>query len=405
MNKYIIDISLQTTFNRVINEQTNLITAIEPLEPPMIQITSGRHVSQIKLGKFLKKHTILDDIEIKEEVENFKEINGDISQYKVKYSHDNYVEIYSHTLYAIDSTSASCMTGMDAVKIYDFDPRLELLTIWKNKALVARTLVVDRKEYIRLYLDHNNLQSHVANAILSKEGLTRGSSLEGIKLKYLENCGDIVAPYLDGCCQSVIVVNEEYLLVDRQGSIECNNTNGLVDNNNRCNCDNCGCSVHEDETCYIDDHCLCEECLHENYTYLESHCEYVHNDYVVYCVDDDSDYHIEDDDICYVESDNEYHLIENCVLVEDTWELSDDCIELVETTEEGEEYALTENAIEVEYEYNHIVEGFYIKEQLEAYILIIQVEIDNIQQDLFDSEKELRLNEELQYIKKLIDNH
>jgi hypothetical protein len=400
--KYLFDSSLQPTLNRIIQDSTNQITAIEPLEPPMVQITKGRHTSQVKLGKLLKGNTSMDDDAIKEYVEEFKEINGDISQYKVKYTQD-YVQAYKTPLYAIDSTSCSCMTGMDCVRIYDYDPNLALLTVYKNSQLVARSLVRhDNKTFVRIYIDHNQIKSPIIHAIIRKAGFNTCGNLSGIKLKYIECDRGFVAPYLDGYEQNVRIIDDEYLEVSCHGDIECNTTSGYADNNT-CYCDNCGCSTHEDDCNYINDETICSRCVDDNYTYLDSIGEYVHNDNIVRCESDDEYYHIEDDDIIYVESVNKYYLIDDTVTIDDDIELLEDCTELTIKKENGDNYALSENCIESDKEYYFISEGYYIKEQLENFISSIEIEIANIQFDCFEPDNEAKLVEELEYIRGLID--
>ena len=176
---------LQNIINNIISiKELNVV--VTPLEPPMVQIIKGKKIINQKLGKFLKANTVYTDDMIKTLVENYKEINSDLSSYKVKYT-TNYVDAYKTPLYALDSTCVSCMTGEDCVRIYDYDERLKLLTIYKNSQLIGRTLVrTDLNEYVRIYIDHNHLKSHVANAIIEKEGFKKGNLL-GIKLQYIEN--------------------------------------------------------------------------------------------------------------------------------------------------------------------------------------------------------------------------
>jgi len=194
-NKFIFPESLQTELLAILPVYG--ITSILPLEPPYAQVTKGKHVNKTKLGSVL--HTLgLDDYKVKFLVEEYKQVNGDLSQYTVKYTTE-YVEVYETELYALDSTSRSCMTGASSVEVYAYDKRLSLLTIWKdNNKLVGRTLVrEDKKEFVRLYIDHNNVKSHIAKAIVAKEGYIEGN-LEGIKLEYIADGYErVVCPYID----------------------------------------------------------------------------------------------------------------------------------------------------------------------------------------------------------------
>jgi len=393
--KYIFNSNIQYYID-YIKQDRKLDIIVEPSEPPMITIKKGKHTINQKFGKFLASSSNLSAESIKDLVEEYKEINGDLSQYKVKYQ-TNFVEVYQTPLYTINSSSKSCMTGERCVEAYDYDERLKVLCVYKNSALVGRTLVrTDKKEYVRLYIDHNIIKPHIMHAIINKENLTCGD-LNGIKLQYIEKNYNYVCPYLDGSADHVSIINEEYLEIGYNGDYSATNTNGYLEPT--CTCECCGYNIHEDESCYVDDQTLCESCLNESYTYIEGY-DYIHNDYVVYCEDDNESHHIEDSDICYIESDNCYHLTDNCCMVDDEWQLLEDCEELVETFN-GDEYILKDDAIEIEEDTAHCVAGFYAREQIVDYIYIIENELDNVQDDIFQDNKKL-LGDELELLKDLI---
>ena len=398
MNKYTLG-TLQNDIDTAISLR-ELNVVVNPAEPPMIEVIKGKHKSFQKLGKFLKANTIWVDSEIKLAVEQYKEINSDLSSYKVKYSTE-YVEVYKTPLYAIDSTSKSCMTGEDCVRVYGYDERLELLTIHKDSQLIGRTLVRnDNQTYVRIYIDHNKIKSHVAHALVEKEGYTKGNLL-GIELEKIEGKFGMVAPYLDGNYQGLMDNGESFVIVDDcNGDYLANNTNGYAEEKNQYTCEICGCGVEEDEMCCVNDSILCEECLNDNYTYIESVGDYVSNDDVVYCESDD-EYHVKDDsNIYYVNSEDKYYLLDDVVFVDDECELLENCVRL-ETEHNDNEYVLESDAIKVddaEDFYRYLTTGWYHTEQLEEMVECIEELLEN---DLY-TDIEHNLKTELEYITNLL---
>lgn len=391
---------LQKTIDDIISiRELNVI--VTPLEPPLIQITKGKKIINQKLGKFFRANTVYTDETIKELVENYKEINSDLSSYKVKYTTD-YVNAYKTPLYAIDSTCVSCMTGEDAVRVYDYDERLKLLTIYKNSQLIGRTLVRnDHKEYVRLYLDHNNIKSHIANAIVEREGYKKGN-LHGIKLDYIKDRDRTICPYLDGCQDLEISADETYLIIGTGEDLKADQTNGYVDDNHIVECECCGNRFDEEDIYYADNQNLCVDCLNENYIYIEEYGEYVHNDYVVYIESNETYYHQDSSDIVYVESEGAHFLVEDTMELNDgTIELAENYVTLVEPIEDAdEEYILKEDAIYIEpvpTYFTYVKEGYYLTEQLEGYVIVIEELLENLQEDLFTDVRE-NLDIELHYI-------
>ena len=113
---------------------------------------------------------------------------------------------------------------------------------------------------------------------------------DGAKLDRLVNRdGDIVAPYIDGSSRRVSL-HTRYLEIDRDGSVECDNTDGtLGQDEDMYECDRCGDNVDEDDTYYIEseNQRVCQCCLDNYYVYARvsgNHHEYV-NEHDAVCVD------------------------------------------------------------------------------------------------------------------------
>jgi len=374
-------------------------------EPPLITIKHTKIdkdvVLTLKLGKVLSSHLSLTDKEVKEVVEEYKEINGELSSFKIKYSNDNYEEIYQTPLYAIGSTTQSCMTGMSCVQVYDYDENLELLTVWKDSKLVGRTLVAWRKHesrdavYIRNYIDHNLIKDHQMKAILAKEGLVQGN-LEGIKLRKIEeNHYSYVCPYLDGNSTRV-TEDSNYLIIDDYGEYSGTNTNGYLEDNT-CGCEHCGERVHEDDINFIEDVSICNQCLEENYLFFNG--EYYHMDN---CITTSDTYItvplclLEEEDIMEDRNGDYYHSY-NLVEVDGEWVHIDEAEELAIEEEDGNKrYAFKEDCFKVEVDLVCADKGFYLKEQLEEMVDELVALILNKQEELSYKGEFMLPNEELE---------
>lgn len=400
-NKFIFPESLQADLLAVL--PIHGITSILPLEPPYIQVTKGKHVNKTKLGSVL--HTLgLGDNRIKLLVEEYKQVNGDLSQYTVKYTTE-YVEVYKTELYALDSTCKSCMTGETSVEIYDYDDRLSLLTIWKDKnKLVGRTLVRDdKKQFVRIYIDHNNIKSHIAKAIVDKEGYTEGN-LEGIKLRYIEDGNRIVCPYLDKVYRFDIV-DDEYLRIDNNGEYDGGTTDGFVEIKARHTCEDCGDSVHDEAIYYIDGWSICQDCLDRNYIYYNE--EYYHKDN---CVENQSngemipECYIDDADIICT-GDGDWYNSDEVVCVNDYYYHIDDCVQLVMETSDGDCFCLEEDGIELKQDIGDIEAGWYLEKQLKELANELEARILKEHSEEFEipcSESVETLVEEFNRLKQII---
>lgn len=344
----------------------NNLSLIVPALPPLVKVQKGKHISQQKLGGLLNKLGLTSQ-EVKELVEEYKQANGDLSQFTVKYT-TNFVEVYKKELYAIDSTSKSCMTGEDSVRVYDYDENLKLLTLWKDKTLlVGRTLVrEDHKEFVRLYLDHNNIKPHIARELVKQQGYKEGD-LEGIKLRYIEDSGRVVCPYLDKV-SNFDIVSEEYLKICSSGEYDGATTDGYVNVEIKQTCECCGDLFEEDDLYYIEaaGGSICESCTEANYVYYSD--DYFHKED---CVENLSTNELIPRDFTSYENmlctdDGDWYNSDEVVCVDDCYFHISECEQLRCEKDNGDTYCLKSEAIEILSDIGEIEEGFYTLEQLEA---------------------------------------
>ena len=141
----------------------------------------------------------------------------------------------------------------------------------------------------------------------------RNSCWVGAKLLRLEDCGGLIAPYLDQNSEADEI--DGYLVLTNRGSIVLESTSGYVSG---CTCDYCGGSAHEEEMTWVDNHGrVCEYCTDTEFTYVEGIYEYVHNDDVItVCLRSGGQTRYEarlheDDEVVWCECVEEYWLIDH----------------------------------------------------------------------------------------------
>ena len=361
-------------------------TVLLPLEPPFISYTKGKHTIKVKLGKLL---AYLPDKEVKALVEEYKEINGDLSQFTIKYTRD-YELIYNTSLYAIDSTTKSCMTGRDCVEVYGYDENLELLTIWKKvdtdtNILIGRTLVAWRNNeeeesvYVRLYLDHNHIKAHQATALTVREGFTKGN-LEGIKIDKVEDSSGYVCPYLDGL-DTLEDCGDHFTITRIDSLYRGNSTEGYMEDGS-CTCESCGDRVLEEDIAYVSDMIICDNCIRNNYTY---YCdEYYHNENCI--TTSDTNETIPMDCLGYAEvgedRNGDFYSYDNLVLIDDEYFYIEEVYELAIEVDEDTKHAPREDCFRLSVDLTCADEGWYLREQLEDIKEEVKASILNLQEEI-----------------------
>ena len=173
---------------------------------------------------------------------------------------------------------------------------------------IGRALVVKNegeKYFVRSYFRNDDGYSgrdDVLEAWLKEDGYEhRGGWNCGQRLKHIDdsnNCG-FVAPYLDGCNQTVSIKGNT-LVIDDDGEYECSNTDGDADTTDSNDCSDCGDRVRSGDGYWVgyhEDSLVCSDC-EDNYrmgrgrrgttyrfseevaVYVDSQDEYYHQDYL-----------------------------------------------------------------------------------------------------------------------------
>lgn len=182
-------------------------------------------------------------------------------------SPDEVQEVYRMHFQAIDSSAKSCMMGKPYARAYAHENNEDyaLALGMKGDGIVARTLVnTKKKTYLRLYgiagEDKNDLALQLGHTLEQDDYEQDDDTLTGLTLAYeRENR----VPYLD--CQRNCEWDNGNLVVDPDGNIECDNTDGGYSGGQRCGC--CGDNMNEDEACTVyEDESVCEHCLDHHYT-------------------------------------------------------------------------------------------------------------------------------------------
>ena len=86
----------------------------------------------------------------------------------------------------------------------------------------------------------------------------------------VESNGGFIAPYLDHYQGAVKSSYGNWRLSNNSPEIEFNTTNG--ESGSPYQCENCNCSVPEDELCFANDAVFCESCYYDNFSHCDS-CE------------------------------------------------------------------------------------------------------------------------------------
>lgn len=95
----------------------------------------------------------------------------------------------------------------------------------------------------------------------------------------MTNHGRLVFPYLDGCDRVSVYGGRVH--IDYDGEIECTSTSGVQDLGVECDC--CGEMVDPDTLSTVaDGSAVCEYCIENEYSFVDSAYEYYPNDEVVY---------------------------------------------------------------------------------------------------------------------------
>lgn len=111
--------------------------------------------------------------------------------------------------------------------------------------------------------EHTNaLAKHLMDA-----GYEQGN-LTGAKMLRIEEDDGFIVPYLDGCVKNA-EDDGEYLIISRDGSIDCETTSGISRSESRYTCDNCGSGMDEEECNSVQGDSWCDSCYSNSTVYCE----------------------------------------------------------------------------------------------------------------------------------------
>jgi len=176
---------------------------------------------------------------------------------------------------------SSCMShGVDwynspihPVRVYGTEDFACAHILNSDGEISARAIVSPkRKVYSRIYGDFSRI-----HALLEEEGYTRGNDQEdwdGLRLLRVPYHDSFVAPYFDSPMSNARD-NGEYLVVDCDGELECDETSGLASEGLCCS--------------------RCEDRCRETYTVgNDEWCQYCYESYSTYCSGCSNHYDIDD---------------------------------------------------------------------------------------------------------------
>jgi len=183
--------------------------------------------------------------------------------------------------------------------------------------------------------------------LLSQGYVHRPQYYNGTKLAYFETSDDFLAPYIDGGEQHVEIYNN-HLVIDSDGDYECGNTSGVPSSDrSRPSCEDCGDRFDDGDGYWVGVHeetHICSSCCDNEYTYAYGRRG---NQYYIQSgntVEVDGNYYDEDylSDNNIVQLENgEYEEMDNCVSVNDEWYHYED--ERICRPEDSDDYCLVDD--------------------------------------------------------------
>lgn len=304
-------------------------------------------VTTCKIGKYIKRHfpIIADNI-----------IRDFVAPYIIK---TEILEDMDSILDAVINGPRSCMANdeFDVHPYRCYNPKFGWkLVVKKSGSDIVGRALINGNNYVRAYTSSTSSITGMSidcalEAWLDSQGYENlGKWKTGTKLAKIERYGQLVAPYIDGHNDNVNDCGD-YLKICNDGEYECQNTSGYAEEKNKCTCSHCGDRMHDEDSTYIDDYGdVCEDCLNNEFTYIQEtkvngryrggfyilnadtietiegetypndsysdfdivclhNGDFTHLDNAIFDCDSEEYYHTDDlgDLIAYCEDDNEYH--------------------------------------------------------------------------------------------------
>ena len=235
-----------------------------------------------------------------------------------------------------------------------------------QKNIVGRCLVYESdrisKRYVRSYAHKEGGYSHSDEGLeawLREQGYDKHYNWDGCRLARIESWegSTFLAPYLDGDTKRVADAGT-YLVVDPNGRLLFDCTDGGHGNCGGRECDNCGADHDEEDTTWVGrhgDYGVCPDCM-DNFTYVlgrRGTSYYIHQDDAVHDAHDGQAYDPEyladnnmvelhdgditcQDNAVYLETRGEWWDVDDCDVVfcehDDTHEHIEDVVQLADDT-------------------------------------------------------------------------
>jgi hypothetical protein len=327
--------------------------------------TKGAQDRQTRLtpGRYLTRY--FADVLSTEEIARFAALySAEFEDIEVKISQDadEIERVYTNGPRSCMSHSARHYEtdGIHPARVYA-GPDLGVAFIEPSSGISARAVVwPERKIYSRIYGDETRLER-----LFDAMGYSSGS-LDGARVRKIEDGGCYVMPYIDDC--SSAEVDGKYIRLG-SGDLDCQNTSGLSGERHSWHCDNCEEGFTDDDSQYTvhgrrgREYAWCEHCSEHSAFYCagtqeyydessvdsvrvngETYCQEYASDHFVRC--EATDEYVDADDCVTLEDGtvwsadhfrNHGHTCDHCGCLYDAEDIQCDCAEEQEGTEGAQE--------------------------------------------------------------------
>ena len=179
---------------------------------------------------------------------------------------------------------------------------------------------------------------------LKQQGIRKASNWGGFKIEAISahnNCGYLL-PYLDGNVDTVAHYRGDFIITGDGAVFTCSETDGDAGEIGGENCACCGDRTDEDDMCSTEDGSVCSHCYENHYVYIESTDESIRDRHVIHVNGEAYDERNLPDDIVKL-ANGDYAEIGDVTVIDDEYHLTEDCVRLEEPHDDSD-YALREDA-------------------------------------------------------------